>query len=158
MRRAPRRKPVPDRPRGALLPSVEYWLAPRCRRSRRPRNEEYVRASTSHSGTRPSAPIRRWRGAPTSHTEDTEAGVLDGGVERGRDRESEEAPRVGRVDHAVVPQAGTGIVGMALALVLVSNRLLERLLVGGGGELPAHRGEHARGLLASHDRDARGGP
>ena len=75
------------------------------------------------------------------------------------------APRVLRVDDAIVPQPRGRVVRVSLALVLLADRRLEGLLLGGrpvpacGLQLVAlDGGEHARGLLAAHDRDARIGP
>lgn len=50
------------------------------------------------------------------HPEDSELGVLDGRVERGAEGHAEHAPRVHRVDHAVVPEARRAEVGAALGL------------------------------------------
>src|SRR5262249_20823605 len=69
---------------------------------------------------------------------------------------------VDRVDDAVVPDARGGIVGMALALVLLADRRLERFVIRGAPaaalrlrRLLTKEPQHARGLLAAHDRDAR---
>ena len=76
--------------------------------------------------------------------------------------EAEHGAGLRGVDHAVVPQAGGGVVGVALRLVLVADRGLERLFVLGGPLLAAgleavaaDRRQHRRGLLAAHHRDAR---
>src|SRR5688572_7639062 len=55
-----------------------------------------------------------WRGAWTLHTEDTEPGVFDRRVERGGNGETEEAARVRRVDHAVVPEPRARVIRMSL--------------------------------------------
>src|SRR5882672_4146575 len=90
-----------------------------------------------------------------SHPKYAELRFLDRRVQRGGDGEAEQAPRVERVDHAVVPEARARVVGMALALVLLADRLLELLFLLLGGEVALDRGEHAGRLLAAHDGDAR---
>src|SRR5690606_29032624 len=87
---------------------------------------------------------------------------LDRGVEAGRDAQSKHAPRVGRVDDAVVPQAGGGIPWAALGFVLLADRGLERVLFLGAPAAAAgldavalHRGQHAGRLLAAHHADPR---
>src|SRR6185437_12769974 len=116
------------------------------------------------------SPIGPWRSMASevmevSHPEHAEPRVLDGRVEGRREAQGEHAARVHRIDHAVVPEAGGGVVGMALALVLLADRRLEGLFLG-GRPLPAlrldavalHRGEDRGRLLAAHHRDARVGP
>ena len=68
----------------------------------------------------------------TSHPEDAVLRLLDGRVQAGAEGQSEDASRLGRVEDAVVPEAGGGIVGIALAFVLVEDGLHEfgALLVG----------------------------
>ena len=87
------------------------------------------------------------------------------GSSRQRQGVSEHPPGVERVDDAVVPEPCGRVVGAALLLVLLADRLAERLLVLGRPLEPARlelvavdRGEHRRRLLAAHDRDARVGP
>ena len=61
---------------------------------------------------------------------------------------------VGGVDDAVVPQPRAGIIRMALALVTLADRSLERSFVGGAGEAARFdRGQHRRRLFAAHDAD-----
>src|SRR5471032_3584185 len=60
------------------------------------------------------------------HPEDAELGVRDFGVERGRQAQAQHHAGVGRVDHAIVPQARGGVVRVALVFVLVLDRLFER--------------------------------
>src|SRR5262249_58771336 len=83
-------------------------------------------------------------------------------IEPGGERKSEHGAGIGGVDDAVVPDAGAGVVGVALLLVLLADRRLEGLLVGGApaaalglDRLLPQQAEHAGGLLAAHDRDAR---
>src|SRR5256885_9681954 len=117
------------------------------------------RTSGRSSVTRPTLPsISTFNMARTSHPEDTEAGVLYRSVERRRDREAQQAARVRRIDDAVVPQPCAGVVGVALALVLLSDRLLESFFLSRGRKVAAHRGEHRGRLLAAHDGDAGVGP
>src|SRR5215213_8373499 len=56
------------------------------------------------------------------HSEHAKAGFLDRGVEGGGDAKREHSAHVDRVNHAVVPQAGGRIIGMALRLVLLPDR------------------------------------
>src|SRR3977135_2329888 len=79
-----------------------------------------------------------------------------------RERQPQYAPRFDGIDHAIVPQPRRRIIGMSLALVLLANRLLERLLVRRrpvltrAPQLVTLDGrEHAGGLLTAHDRNAR---
>src|SRR5690242_16032068 len=75
-----------------------------------------------------------WR---PSHPEDAVADVVEGGAGAGGQRETEHAAGVGGVDHAVVPEPGGGVVGVALLLVLVADRRLERLFLLGRPVLAA---------------------
>src|SRR5258706_7818647 len=99
------------------------------------------------------------------HPEDAEARLLFGCVAGGGEREREHAARVGGIDDAVVPEPRRRIVRMALALVLLADGIPEGFLFGRRplaalrlDAVAAHGGEHARGLLAAHHRDARVGP
>src|SRR5688500_13372202 len=58
----------------------------------------------------------------TSHPEQAEARLADRRVQRRRQAEREQAPRVERIDDSVVPQARARIVGMPLQLVLLADR------------------------------------
>src|SRR5687768_13646834 len=85
------------------------------------------------------SPIGPWRSMArlfvmggSSHAEDAELRLLEGCIGRGREGEAEDAASVGRIDHAVVPEARAGVVGVALALVLLADRRLELLLFRGG--------------------------
>ena len=49
--------------------------------------------------------------------------MTDGGVEGGLDANPQQPTGIHRVDDAVIPQPGAGIVGVALALELVANPL-----------------------------------
>src|SRR5690606_23106119 len=99
------------------------------------------------------------------HSEHAKARVFDGCVARRGQAQPEHATRVGGLDDAVVPQARGGVVGMALVLVLVADGRLEGFLVLGAplaalalDALAAHRGQHAGGLFAAHDRNPGIGP
>src|SRR5579885_613216 len=112
----------------------------------------------------PRASVARWR-FMASHSEHAEPGRLDRGVEARRERQREDAAGLARIDHAIVPEPRAGIIGMALGLVLRADRRLEGLLFGrapGAAArldiVAAHGGEHGRGLLPAHYRDARVGP
>src|SRR5690348_824230 len=101
--------------------------------------------------------------APMSHPEDPEMGLFNGRVEARRNRHCQHAARVLRIDDAVVPQPGAGIIGMALAFVLLADCRLEAVLLRLGPGLAAravapHRRQHVGRLLAAHHRDARIGP
>src|SRR5687767_14302797 len=62
-----------------------------------------------------------------SHAEEAETRRLGyRRVEAGAQAQCQHAAGVRRVDHAVVPQAGTGVVRMCLVAELVEDRLLER--------------------------------
>ena len=69
---------------------------------------------------------RSWR---RSHPEDAELGRPDRLVHRRRQAERQRRARVGRIEDAVVPQPRRRVVGMALAVVLLADRLLEGLLL-----------------------------
>src|ERR1044072_539836 len=56
------------------------------------------------------------------HSEHAEAGLFDRGVERRRDAEREHPAHVDRIDHAIVPQPGGGVIRMALRFVLLAGR------------------------------------
>src|SRR5690606_19669390 len=109
-------------------------------------------------------PALAWRSGPQPlHPEHAVARrSLDRGVDAGREAQSKHASRVGRVDDAVVPQAGGGVPGAALGFVLLADRRLERVFLlrapAAAARLDAvafHRGQHAGGLLAAHHADPR---
>src|SRR3712207_9595032 len=66
-----------------------------------------------------------------SHPEDAVAELAQRRVGTRREGQPEHGAGLGGVDDAVVPQPGGGVVGVALGLVLVADRLLERLLLVG---------------------------
>src|SRR5215813_15618364 len=68
------------------------------------------------------------RTAPSLHPEHPELRLRDRRVERSREGQPEHAARLLRRDDAVVPQPRRGVIGIALGLVAVADRLLERLL------------------------------
>src|SRR5258708_4244349 len=100
-----------------------------------------------------------------SHAEHAEArriGFLSAGQSQGQ---SEDAPRVLRIDDAIIPQPCRGVIRMTLALELLANRRLEFLLIGIAERLAAalqglafDGGENTRRLLAAHDRGPGIGP
>src|SRR5207248_5337759 len=95
----------------------------------------------------------------TSHPEHAVRRLGNGGVVGGGDGQSQGEAGVERVDDAVVEEAGRRVVGVALAVVLVADRLLEGLFLLGRGEAALlHGGQHRRRLLAAHDRQAGIGP
>src|SRR4029077_10798254 len=110
-----------------------------------------------------STTCRSGGGATPSHPEDAEPrGPARRGIQPGRERQAEHGAGVDRVDDAVVPDARAGIIGMALTLVLLADRRLERFVIRGAPasalglrRLPAQEAQHARSLLAPHDRNAR---
>src|SRR5918996_935087 len=106
--------------------------------------------------------IAPWRcPAKCLHPEHAEVGALDRRVERGGQAERQDGARLRRIDDAVVPQPGAGVIGVTLALVLVTDRRLESFLFVLRPALPralqvvaAHLREHVSRLLAAHHRDA----
>src|SRR4051794_37847787 len=95
-----------------------------------------------------------------SHPEDAVAELAQRRVGARRQGQPEHGAGRGGVDHAVVPEPGGGVVGMALVLVLLADRRLERLLLlgrpllaAGLEAVAADLREHAGRLLAAHDRD-----
>src|SRR5712692_10012902 len=95
---------------------------------------------------------RRWL---MSHPEYAELRFLDRRVERSGNRETQQPPRVGGIDDAVVPEPRARIIGMPLALVLLADRRFEGLFSLSGRKIPFDRREDTRRLLAAHDRYAR---
>src|SRR6185369_16928975 len=100
-----------------------------------------------------------------SHPEDAELRRTDRLVHRRRERQPERHARIDGIEDAVVPQPRRGVVGMALALVLIADRLLEFLFLflGPGAAfgldvVAPHRCQHARRLFAAHHRDTGRGP
>src|SRR5690242_6828416 len=88
------------------------------------------------------------------HPKYAEARLLDRRVERGRDRQAEQAPARGGIDHAVVPEAGARVIRMALVLVLVADGFLECFFGVRRFEIALHGRKHGGRLLAAHDGDA----
>src|SRR3990167_4029377 len=100
-----------------------------------------------------------------SHAEHAKARFANRRVQAGTQAQGQHAPCVRRADHAIVPQAGRGVIGMTLLLVLLADGGFE------GGFLvraplaalaldavTLDRGQHAGGLFAAHHADARVGP
>src|SRR3712207_3138548 len=76
---------------------------------------------------RPSASVSNI--AARSHAEDAEACLGDRRPGTQREAQRERLARVDRVEDAVVPEAGRGVVGAALVLVLGERGRLERRLL-----------------------------
>src|SRR3954452_11868023 len=100
-----------------------------------------------------------------SHPEDAVAEFAQRCVGARGEGETEHGAGLRGVDHAVVPEAGGGVVRVALVLVLLADRRLERLfllgrplLAAGLEPVAADLGQHAGRLLAAHHRDPRIGP
>src|SRR5664280_720186 len=121
------------------------------------------RARRSRRGW-PRGPSRTWvetRPAPRSHPEYSVGDRIERDAPNDAECQPEHSAGVARFDDAVVPQACGGVVGVALRLVLVANRRLERLLLLGrpGAAIrldlvASHGRQHTRGLLTAHHRDA----
>src|SRR3954452_20070165 len=108
-----------------------------------------------------------WKGCPwwRSHPEDAVAELAQRRVGARGEGETEHGAGLRGIDHAVIPEAGGGVVRVALVLVLLADRRLERLFLLGRPLLPAglepvaaDLGQHAGRLLAAHHRDPRVGP
>src|SRR5664280_2865960 len=112
----------------------------------------------------PRGSSRTWvetRPAPRSHPEYSVGHRIERDAPNDAECQPEHSAGVARFDDAVVPQACGGVVGVALRLVLVANRRLERLLLLGrpGAAIrldlvASHGRQHTRGLLTAHHRDA----
>src|SRR5262249_62432369 len=90
---------------------------------------------------------------PALHAEHAEAPGLERRVARRCQRQREYAPGITGVYHPVVPEPRRRIIRMALALVLLADRVLEGLLFGSRPLAPAalqllalYGREHTRGL------------
>src|SRR5882724_9003357 len=95
------------------------------------------------------------------HSEDAELRTRrDGAVQRRMEGEAENVAGLHGVDDAVVPEARTGVIGIALALIARPYGCLERLCLFRRPPLRvAMDGRQDRGgLLAAHDGNARVGP
>src|SRR6266404_430013 len=115
----------------------------------------------SHRVAIPSAvSIRIW--LMSLHPEHAEARLFKGGIERGKEAQTEHAATVRRRDDSVVPKPRAGVIRMPLLFILSADRCLEGFFL--------HRrpgllhivlldlGQHGRRLLATHHRDAGIGP
>src|SRR5437762_5718633 len=96
------------------------------------------------------------------HAKDAEAWFWDRRVECGRQAERERLSRLGWIENPIVPQPRRRVVGRAFVLVLVEDRLADRLFVRVAEWLALtrqlvalHRREDASRLFAAHHRDAR---
>src|SRR5688572_17105743 len=95
----------------------------------------------------------------SSHPEDAVLRLGYGRVVGSGDRQGQREPGVERVDDAVVEQPGRRVVRVTLAVVLLPDRLFERLLLFLGGEAALLHGGQDRGrLLTAHHRQAGVGP
>src|SRR5258706_8031419 len=99
------------------------------------------------------------------HPEDAEAGLDFRRIAHRSQRQTEYAPCLGRIDDAIVPQAGAGVIRMSLALKLVAQPTNETgFLLGrqapalGLPLLAAASQQHIGRLLTAHHRGARVGP
>src|ERR1700730_16015008 len=97
-----------------------------------------------------------------SHAKHAEARARYGCVGRSGKTQREQVPGLRGIDDAVVPQPRSRVVWVALCVELAAGWLLECLLVVsapsltlGRESIAAHGGEHRRGLIAAHHRDAR---
>src|SRR5262245_9244745 len=61
--------------------------------------------------------------ASSSHPKHAELWLRNRGVVRRRQAECQSLTRFRRIEDAIVPQAGSGVVGRSFVLVLVQNRL-----------------------------------
>src|SRR6476619_4760375 len=75
-----------------------------------------------------------------------------------REPQAEHSAGIGRIDNAVVPEPGGGVIRRALLLVLGANRRGERLLLlarpratAGLDAIPAYGRQNGRRLFAAHD-------
>src|SRR5579862_576870 len=124
--------------------------------------ERPSRVTVRHSRTGSSISRRGFNVmALPSHPKHAELRRRNGRVQRRRKTQRQHPTRLRRRDDAVVPQPRGGVIGIALGFVLVADRLLEFFfldlgpgLAGGFDIVAPHRGQHARGLLAAHHRDA----
>src|SRR3954449_11815433 len=101
----------------------------------------------------------------SSHPEDAVAELAQRRVGARGEGEPEHGAGLRGIGHTVVPEAGGGVVRVALVLVLLADRRLERLFLlrrplpaAGLGTVAADLGQHAGRLLAAHHRDAGVGP
>src|SRR6185437_2240560 len=99
---------------------------------------------------------------PHSHPKHPEPRPPHRRIERGGKRQRQHAAGFGRRNDAVVPQPRGGEIRIALALELLAQRRLERLLLVGAPAfalafdiVALDGGEHRGRLLAAHHRDAR---
>src|SRR5437667_11038327 len=74
----------------------------------------------------------------TLHPENAEPGFFDRRIERRGEGEAEKAPRLGRIDDAVVPQPRARVVRMALALILCPDGVFKRFFILIGLETSAY--------------------
>ena len=73
------------------------------------------------------------------HPEDGRRALAQRRVRAGAERQTDDAARVERIDHAVVPEAGSGVIGMPLTLVLVTQLLTKALGLSAGHSRPDAR-------------------
>src|SRR5262245_718548 len=119
-------------------------------------------ASTASSG----AAKRSTESIAASHAEHAELRLRNRRVVSRRERQDQSRPRFRGIEHAVVPQACGGVIGMAFDLVLLARGPLElgdllpghRRLARASELVLFHRREDGGGLGAAHDGDAGVGP
>src|SRR5262249_28017462 len=109
--------------------------------------------------------VARCRRRASLHAKHPELRLWNRRVEGGRQSQRQGLARPGGIEDPVVPQPGRRIVGRALALVLRDDGIADRGLLLGAERLSVarelvalDRREHAGGLLAAHDGNARVGP
>src|SRR5688572_7914031 len=97
-----------------------------------------------------------------SHSEYAEAGFWNGLPQLDAQSQRQAHARVDRVDDTIVPEPRGGVIGIALRLVLLANRRLERRFFVAAprstlafDDVAPHGGQHVGSLLAAHDADAR---
>ena len=100
-----------------------------------------------------------------SHPEDAELRRRGGAFQRSGEREPKHLSCLGRLDDAIVPQAGGAVVARALRLVLLEDGRLECGLLLRPELAPLaldgvcmDRGQYPGGLLPAHHGDPRVGP
>src|SRR4051795_10374020 len=87
------------------------------------------RLATSTVSNIRSSPGTSGAESPESHPEDAVSELAQRRVGARREGEPQHGAGLRGIDHAVVPEAGGGVVRVSLVLVLLADRRLERLLL-----------------------------